>query len=570
VHLSGRLSDGGDPIAGQVVTVRDTVGTLVGEATTDGAGDWTLDFTATGEGGVVWVARVPATADQRAVSADLLSGVTDPTPLLEVTAPDRISPNQLITVSGRLTHHDEPLADHAISLYEECDGEVGMGIHVADTTTAVDGTFSIQIDPGACDFYSYRIVAWGDADWRYTEVKRKVVLDWRRPSMALSAVPSGPVGSPVDITATLTDQDQPVAGKPVEVWVGSRLLGTFTTDTQGEVNVDYTPGGAGTLTVFALFDGDAVSRQAWSRISVEIDRLPSTLSLAAPETISEGDDVVLTGEVGSNGAQSVEGLPVLIERTDRDGMTTQVGEATTDANGAFRLTDPQPRGGQTTYTASFTHPNFEPSTAVATVLGTMDDPVLSLAKDRGSYTAGDIAHIRVNLDTDAPRPVVVMSRSNGSTTELWRGDLQGMKELDFEPRNTSHISVQVAETDWSTYQIAKTTLPVRLLITTMAKGGYDTVNGFRLYRPAADPVFASEIDPPRFDTCLRHQLQKRVSGEWTLVRTSLCVRTDITGRSQWTLLGDQPSRTAFRTRAVFAGDKLNAATNGPWVKFKFI
>jgi len=388
--------------------------------------------------------------------------------------------------------------------------------------------------------------------------------------MDVTAVPSGPAGWPMDITATLTNQNQPMAGESVRVWLGLNLLGRFTTDAAGEVNVTYPKPWAGRTDVSAQYDGDSVSRLAFRRIYVEVDRLPSDLTLSAPETIREGDEVVLTGALESDGAQSLEGLPVLIERTIPFYAPEKLGEATTNADGTFTFTDPQPVGGQSVYTASFTHQNFEPSKAEATVIGAIDDPVVTIETDRSSYTAGDIAHIRVNVETDAPRLVVVFSRSGGSLTELWSGDLKGVKELELETRNTSHISVQVGQTDWSTYQIAKTTLPVRLQIASQAKGGYDTVKGFRLYRPAADPVFATRIDPPRYGLCLRHQLQRRIDGVWTLVRTSPCVQMDIAGQGQWALLGDQARETAFRTRAVFAGDKSNTATDGPWVKFKFV
>jgi len=468
-----------------------------------------------------------------------------------------------------MTHDGEPLADRLVHLYETCGGQVGERL-VGGATTASDGTFTIVRDPGDCDFYEYRVTAWGDGNWRTTETEREVVLDWRRPIVAVTAVPSGPVGSPMEITATLTDQNQPVADKPVRVWVGSTLLGAFTTDAAGEINITYPTKWAGPTSVTAEYQGDSVSRPASKLISVGVDRLPSDLTLSAPETIREGDEVVLTGALESDGAQSLEGLPVRIERTIPFYAPEKLGEATTNADGTFTFTDPQPVGGQSVYTASFTHQNFEPSTAEATVIGAIDDPVVTIETDRSSYTAGDIAHIRVNVETDAPRLVVVFSRSGGSLTELWSGDLKGVKELELETRNTSHISVQVGQTDWSTYQIAKTTLPVRLQIASQAKGGYDTVKGFRLYRPAADPVFATRIDPPRYGLCLRHQLQRRIDGVWTLVRTSPCVQMDIAGQGQWALLGDQARETAFRTRAVFAGDKSNTATDGPWVKFKFV
>jgi hypothetical protein len=567
VHLEGTLGDGQDPIAGQDVTIRQTGDTILGTATTDDVGHWTFDFTATGDGEVVWVAGVPAEGDQRAVSADLRSWVTDPTPLLEVTAPESISPDQTITFAGRVTYKGEPLAGTWVELHEECGGFPPQSL-AGSTTTASDGTFTITRDPGQCDSYTYRVSAAGGPNWRTAEVERVVLLDWIRPTMTVTAVPSGPVGTPMEITATLTDEGSPMADKPVAMWVRGTSIGTFTTDAEGTIDVSHTTTRAGATTIAALFDGDAVSRQGYKQITVEVDRQAASVTMSGPESVNEGDEVVLTGAVESTGPLSPGGRQILIQRTDRDGATTELGRATTGPEGAFTFTDTEPRGGPATYIASFADRDFEPGEATVMVTGTMDDPVLSLTPDAESYTTGDVANLGLNLDTDAPRYVWVNNLVGGIPTELWNGDLQGSRELSLQLEYTTRIHAFMHETDWSPARSTEVTLNVRPKLTTRAKGGYDDVNGYRLYRPTADPVFVSKMVPLRQGVCLGHHLQRRVDGTWKPVRTSTCVRTDDTGQTRWRLVGDQRRGVPYRVRTVFAGDDLNAATTSAWVKFK--
>ena len=200
----------------------------------------------------------------------------------------------------------------------------------------------------------------------------------------------------------------------------------------------------------------------------------------------------------------------------------------------------------------------------------MDDPVLSLTPDAESYTTGDVANLGLNLDTDAPRYVWVNYLVGGIPTEFWNGDLQGSRELSLQLEYTTRIHAFVHETDWSPARSTQVTLNVRPKLTTRAPGGYDVVNGYRLYRPTADPLFVSEVAPQRDGLCLEHQLQKRVDGTWKPVRTYACVQTDSTGQTRWRLVGDQPRGVPYRVRTHFPGDDLNAETTSAWVKLKFV
>jgi hypothetical protein len=272
----------------------------------------------------------------------------------------------------------------------------------------------------------------------------------------------------------------------------------------------------------------------------------------------------------SPGPVSPGGRQILIQRTDRDGATTQLGQATTNPTGDFEFTDTEPRGGPATYSASITHQDFEPAEANVTVTGMMDDPVVTLTPEAESFAAGDVATLWLDLDTDAPRPVWVNYLAGGSPTALWNGDLQGLQELSLPLKHTTQISVFVNETDWSPARSLETTIDVRPQLTTRAAGGYDVVNGYRLYRPSANPVFFSQVFPRREGLCLAHELQKRVDGTWKAVRAYPCVQTDDTGQTRWQLLGDQRRGVPYRVRTAFAGDDLNAETKSAWVKLKFL
>ncbi|MFJ5213250.1 Ig-like domain repeat protein, partial [Streptomyces sp. NPDC088354] len=195
-------------------------------------------------------------------------------------------------------------------------------------------------------------------------------------------------------------------------------LGTATVAADGTFEVKDTPSALGDNTYTVSYAGDAEHDAATGTGTVSVARAASLLTVDAPAAAIPGDEVTVTGTLGST-VPFADGTTVSVSRTDSahtDG--TPLGTATVAADGTFEVKDTPSAQGDNTYTVSYagdtTHADATakdtvsvvrgattlavnaPTTALPTreltVTGTLGSPVAFPAGTKVSVSRTDSAH----------------------------------------------------------------------------------------------------------------------------------------------------------------------------------
>jgi hypothetical protein len=131
-------------------------------------------------------------------------------------------------------------------------------------------------------------------------------------------------------------------------------VGQTTTSTYGGLfTFSDTPPALGTYTYTVSFAGDPATNTAPDTASQTVNVLkPAQASLQLPQAVLANQSFKLTGVLTGNGAPAA-GKMMNIIRSAPDGTTTQIGQAVTDSDGAFTISDTPSELGTYTYTAYF-------------------------------------------------------------------------------------------------------------------------------------------------------------------------------------------------------------------------
>lgn len=201
-------------------------------------------------------------------------------------------------------------------------------------------------------------------------------------------------------------------------------IGQATTSSYGGLfTFSDTPPALGTYTYTASFAGDPATNTAPDTTSRTVTVLkPAQASLQLPQAVVANQSFKLTGVLTGNGAPAT-GKTMNIMRSAPDGTTVLIGQAVTDSDGAFTISDTLSALGTYTYTASFFG---DEDTGPASATGTLTvlDPAqitLQLPKtalpNQPVDASGSLAFAS---GASASGKTVTVSRSNpdGTTTTI--------------------------------------------------------------------------------------------------------------------------------------------------------
>ncbi|MGH2754714.1 MAG: FG-GAP-like repeat-containing protein [Actinomycetota bacterium] len=254
-----------------------------------------------------------------------------------------LSRNQPGTVSATLTNGSgEPIAGQEVSFHFDVDGDstdesfIGTtdqdGVATAEVTaTRPVGSYSFSVDwdggngVSASDTASAEV---GDAT--------TITLDAGNPA-------SGQVTDQVSLGATLVDSDgNPLADRTIDFSIGS-ATGSGTTDAAGHASASLTLAGpAGAETATATFAGAPLYGADSDSTSFTVDKEDTSLALS-DAVGAKNDPAVAQATLTEADGAPVAGATIAFfveERVRRDFVFTQIGTATTDANGVASFTIP--------------------------------------------------------------------------------------------------------------------------------------------------------------------------------------------------------------------------------------
>lgn len=180
----------------------------------------------------------------------------------------------------------------------------------------------------------------------------------------LPAINPEPLGQSITIAGQLTQFFDNPAPYPGQTLTLSRTsldgttvqIGQTTTssgDDPGLFTFSDTPPALGTYTYTVSFAGDPATNTAPDTASGTVTVLkPARASLQLPQAVLANQSFKLTGVLTGNGAPAA-GKTMNIFRINPDGTEVVVGQAVTDSDGAFTISDTPSALGTYTYTASF-------------------------------------------------------------------------------------------------------------------------------------------------------------------------------------------------------------------------
>ncbi len=585
VTVTGVLSDRGTAIAGAQVTVRrQGADEPFGTATTDANGRYSLELVPPDAGTLDLSARYEGDAPTKPAVGKATLNVVRRAATLTVGAPSAVWPDEPFTLTGTLFDGADPVEGASLGVSRRCTNWSGTE-SVGTATTDPAGTFALRVEPGTsgpwgefCTSYDYWATYDGDALRKATSASAKVAVTWRYPSFVLNMPDQVHVGDSVKVAGTVQTADGPLANAELTASVttptGRRELGTLTTDADGRFETTDVPAQAGSHCYRILYAGDSRTRAAYRDRCVGVTKLASALTLGGSLSGELDEPLVLNGGVTSDGAP-LAGVELVVSRSDAFGGTVMLPSVLTGADGRFLVRDAPPNGGFVTYAVSY--PGSETRSAAAaswTVDVARPARTLELRADRTVYNYGQTAQLEVELTTDSARTVRVYAEEAGRVrTLIFSGDVPatGLTLQHRMTRRTQFIA-SVPEDGRALSASWELDVFTRAGLTTTASGHYGTSGKYKLYRPAADPQFATTVKPwrDRETACVRFQLQRYGSGLWQTVSTSACEPVGDASTATWRLLGTQAAGTRYRVRPRFAGDAINVAKDGAWVYFKFV
>lgn len=576
VAVSGVLSDQGVPIPGAVITVRqEGAEQPLGSPTTDADGRFSLEFVPHEPGTLQLSASYAGEGMRKATMSRAAMTVVRRPVELTLAGPESVWPGESVSLSGALFEGSEALAGVSLDVHRLCAGSYAWE-SLGTVVTSSSGTFATTDTPGSCRSYDYSVAFAGDDLRAAKSAFATVKVNWVQPAVELTTPGSAHVGDTVNVTGTLTTPDGPLANTElvarVSTTAGSRSLGELTTDSTGWFETTDVPAMAGSHCYVVSYAGDSRNLAASSSRCVGVTKWPTALTLSGPSSAELDAPAVLTGRLTSNG-DALAGVELALSRSDQFRGTETLTSVTTGADGAFTIRDVPPNGGAVTYAVSYAGTVSRSAVSKTwTVAVSRPQRTLEMSTDSIEYGYGATAQIALELTTDSSRTVRVYAEEFGRVrTMIFSGDVpeSGLTLQRVMRRNTVFSAV-IAEDGRALTASASVSRKTKADLRTQLLGSYGTSGRYKLYRPAADPRFATTLLPARDGGCLYFRVQRYSStGGWRQVLESPCMPI-ANSTATWTLTGVQARKTPYRVQPILTGDLLNAPSSGGWVYLKFV
>ena len=227
-----------------------------------------------------------------------------------------------------------------------------------------------------------------------------LVYDETGTYLNLSASPTTvSYGGSVVFTAVLTQTGEPVEGETVSFYEGETLLGSDTTDSNGEATLTKSDFTVGSHSVKAVYD-----EVESSAVSVSVTKLAVTVSLSAEQSsIEYGANAVLNGVLSLGSGVTV---------TFYEGSTS-LGTVTTSTGGAFSKTITSPSRGSHTYRVEYSGDStHESASASVNVSVNKITSTITLAASTGTITYGQSVTLSGTVSVGSGASIKIY---NGST-----------------------------------------------------------------------------------------------------------------------------------------------------------
>lgn len=576
VTVSGVLSEQGVPIPGAVITVRrQGVEQPLGSPTTDADGRFTLEFVPDEPGTLQLSASYAGEGTRKAAMSRAAVAVVRRPVELTLAGPASVWPGESVDLSGALFEGSEALDAVSLDVDRRCQGSYSWE-PLGTVETDSSGAFAATDTPGSCASYDYSISYAGDDLRAGKSAFLTVKVNWGKPAVELTSPGSVYVGDTVSVAGTLTTPDGPLANTTVIARAstpqGWRSLGELTTDSTGWFATADVPVVAGSHCYVVSYAGDSRNLAASGSRCVSVTKYATALSMTGTPSAALDAPVVLSGQLTSNG-DALAGVELALSRSDLFRGPETLTSVVTGADGAFTIRDVPPNGGAVTYAVSYAGTVSRTAASRTWTVGvSRPERTLEVMTDRAEYGYGDTAQVAVDLVTDSSRSVRVYAEEFGrARTMIFSGDVpeSGLTLQRVMKRNTMFSAV-IAEDGRALAASASVSTQTSANMSTKMLGAYTTSGRYKLYRPTADPRFATTLLPVRDGGCLTFRVERHSSTRgWREVLESPCMPIT-NSTASWTLTDLHATKTPYRVRPTLNGDLLNVASSGDWSYLKFV
>ncbi|MFD7371149.1 Ig-like domain-containing protein [Streptomyces mirabilis] len=397
-------------------------------------------------------------------------------------------------------------------------------------------------------------------------------------SLHLTAPSTGVPGRPLTVDGTLTSSVAPPAGQVAHITRNGAALRDVTTKADGSFTFSDTPPAEGTYTYAASYAGDATHEAASTTSLVQVSKLATSVTLAAPATATRTHKQTVSGTL--SGSPFATGGVVTVTKTD---LAHPSGVALTDAkvaaDGSFTFADTPQIGGANTYKVTYGGDiSHKPGSRSATVQVSRVSTGLTITTDHSTYAYGQSAKVTAHLGTTYnKRTVAIYAQPFGGTSVLVKsgtvdshGNLTGSYKL---ARNTTFSAVFAGDYQYAPKTVARSAQSY-VRISEKLSGYYTSTHYgstlYWVYHHTAKEQLDATVTPNKAGQCLVFRVQRYYSGAWHTQTTTPCSSLGSTsaGRHQMSLTKSVNSR--FRIAAGYihsSKDNTNLSTWGAWQYF---
>ncbi|WP_329230253.1 choice-of-anchor D domain-containing protein [Streptomyces canus] len=448
------------------------------------------------------------------------------------------------------------------------------GAQVMDATPTLTSTALLAFSGATGDSADVQTVSGpvvSEAAPPATEPKATTSLHLTAPS---TAVP----GRQLTVDGTLASSVALPAGQVAHITRNGTALPDVTTKADGTFTFSDTPPAEGTYTYAASYAGDGTHEAANTASLVQVSKLATSVTLAAPATATRAQKLTVTGTL--SGSPFATGGVVKVTKTDLAHPSgIALADAKVAANGSFTFTDTPQIGGANTYKVAYGGDiSHKPGSSTATTQVSRAAASVTITTDHSTYNYSQSAKITAHLGTTYnSRTVAIYAKPFGGTSVLVKSgtvDSHGNLTASYKlSRNTTLSAVFAGDYRYAPKTAART-VHTHVRISEKLSGYYTSTHYgstlYRVYHHTAKEQLDATVTPNKAGQCIKFRVQRYYSGAWHTQTTTPCsaLSSASAGRHKMALTSSVNSRFRIAAEYVHSSrDNTNLSTWGAWQYF---
>ncbi len=248
---------------------------------------------------------------------------------ITVSANESVKIGQNVTINGTLTKDNQeqtPIQAATIKLYIN-------NIFIEETSTGSDGKYRFNYPTTSIGTHNVTVNYTGEGIIQASSTKTTFNVQKIKTNITLTATSPVQAGNKTQITGKLVDEDnQPINGTTVIIYVDGEKVANATTDKDGIYNYNYSTGIVGTHNVTVTYAGNNKYNSSNATTNFQTIKIKADIDLTLPEDVTVKSLVNITGKVTDTDGNVLSNLPVNVTVNNKTITTT------TDSSGNYIVT----------------------------------------------------------------------------------------------------------------------------------------------------------------------------------------------------------------------------------------